>query len=177
MGISDCYNSIFDENIVGLSFYLNDTFFCTAQKTRVLGKLQVKKVASPKRMNFRKSFKQPLTPPPFSENCIAIFSENVEKEPYFQSKICNINFWIENDRLPPTPLELFENSSILVLPSVPQIFAQMGPLGLSSLCLSLCPLQKSIYVINNPRLLAMNYKIGKRYTILSHLAEIVNLLL
>ena len=63
-------------------------------------------VALQKRMNFRKSSKQPLTPSPpsFSENHVAIFKFHAERA---QSKICNINFWIENYFL---PLELFQKS-------------------------------------------------------------------
>ena len=34
------------------------------------------------------------------------------------AKICNVNFWIENDPLPPS--ELFQNSSVLVLSGIPK---------------------------------------------------------
>ena len=60
-------------------------------------------------MNFRKSSKRPLTPPP-SENCIAYF---FPKKPRLKSKICNIIFWIEND-LHPTLWNFSINSSVLV---------------------------------------------------------------
>ena len=70
-------------------------------------------------MNFRKSSKRPLSPPPsFSKNHVADFFQNSwPKYPFIMAKICNINFWIGND---PPPLRNFsENSSVLVPSPVP----------------------------------------------------------
>ena len=111
-------------------------------------------MGTPKRMNFRKSSKRPLTPPlifgksycgfrdkiatkvrmfimadccvlydPISHEMHVVQQFNVvigckhtlkktfciifmQKKPYLKSKICNINFWIENDH-PPTPFGTF----------------------------------------------------------------------
>ena len=59
-------------------------------------------------MNFWKSSKRPLIPPPsFSENHVALFfPEYMTEEAFIMAKICNINFWIGNDH--PPPLELFQ---------------------------------------------------------------------
>ena len=55
--------------------------------------LSLGRVTVPKRMNLRKSSKRP-----FLENNIAIFFRiSCSKSPDERSKICNINFWIEND--------------------------------------------------------------------------------
>ena len=67
-------------------------------------------VYSPKRMNFRKSSKRPLTklpPPPFFGKYIVSFSRNSwPKFSFFNTKICNENFWIRND-LPSNPISNF----------------------------------------------------------------------
>ena len=52
----------------------------------------------PKRMNFRKSSKRPLTPPPhFRKIILRFFQEYMTEELFIMAKICNINFWIGND--------------------------------------------------------------------------------
>ena len=74
-------------------------------------------MASPKRMNFRKSSKRPLHPPLlFGKSCCKFVSMACSKSPVSRSKICKIYFWIKND----PPLWTFsENSSILVTATVP----------------------------------------------------------
>ena len=64
-------------------------------------------MALPKRMNFRKNSKRPLTPPPphFRKIILRFFQEFMTEEPFLMAKICNINFWIGNDSRP--PLEFF----------------------------------------------------------------------
>ena len=60
----------------------------------------------PKRMNFWKSSKQPLTPPPhFRKVMLQFFLKFMTEVSSIMANICNINFWIEND--PPPSLELF----------------------------------------------------------------------
>ena len=78
----------------------------------------------PKRMNFWKSSKRPLTPPLliFGKLCCRFFKtypENTpfvsflcQKNPVQKSKICNKNFWIGND--PPPVWNFSKNSSVLV---------------------------------------------------------------
>ena len=60
----------------------------------------------PKRMNFRKSSKRQLTLPPsfFGKLYCKFFLKFMTEVSSIMAKICNINFWIEND---PPPLELF----------------------------------------------------------------------
>ena len=65
------------------------------------------RVASPKVMNFWKSSKRPLIPPPhFRKIMLRFFPEYMTEEAFIMAKICNINFWIGND--PPPLLELFQ---------------------------------------------------------------------
>ena len=59
------------------------------------------RVAEPNRMNFRKNFKRPSTPPHFWKIIIQFFSENVRKK--LLIKVQNLQY--ENDT--PPPLELF----------------------------------------------------------------------
>ena len=58
-------------------------------------------------MNFRKSFKRPLTPSPsfFGKLCCKFFLKFMTEVSSIMAKICNINFWIEND--PPPPFGTF----------------------------------------------------------------------
>ena len=59
-------------------------------------------------MNFRKSSKRPLTPRPpliFGKLCCKFFLKFMTEVSSIMAKICNINFWIEND--PPPPFETF----------------------------------------------------------------------
>ena len=51
----------------------------------------------PKRMNFRKSSKRPLAPPPpliFRKLCCKFFPKFMTEVSSIMAKICNINFWI-----------------------------------------------------------------------------------
>ena len=67
------------------------------------------RMASPKVMNFWKSSKRPLIPPPliFGKSCCAFFPEYMTEEAFIMAKICNINFWIGNDPTPPPPFGTF----------------------------------------------------------------------
>ena len=47
-----------------------------------------------------------------------LYQFHAQKALFKVPKICNINFWIEND--PPTPLALFKNSSDLVARPFPK---------------------------------------------------------
>ena len=48
-------------------------------------------------MNFQKSSKRPLTPPPlFSENHMHFFPKFMTEVSSIMAKICSINFWIKN---------------------------------------------------------------------------------
>ena len=59
------------------------------------------RMALPKRMNFRKNSKRPLTPPLiFEKSCCIFFPEYMTEEPLIMAKICNTNFGIENDHPP-----------------------------------------------------------------------------
>ena len=65
-------------------------------------------------MNFRKSSKRPLTPRPpliFGNLCCNFFLKFMTEVSSIMAKICNINFWIEND--PPPLWNFSENSSVL----------------------------------------------------------------
>ena len=63
-------------------------------------------MASPKVMNFWKSSKRPLIPPPhFRKIMLRFFPEYMTKEAFIMVKICNINFWIGN--APPPPFGTF----------------------------------------------------------------------
>ena len=73
------------------------------------------RVGIPKRMNFRKHSKRPLTLH-FWKTMLQFFSENVRKSPISISKICNVNCWIEND---PPFWKFSENSSVLGALPVP----------------------------------------------------------
>ena len=80
------------------------------------------RMALPKRMNFRKNSKRPLTPFPhpsliFGKSYSGFFQEYMTEEPFIMAKICNINFWIVND--PPPFWNFSENSSIFVGQPVP----------------------------------------------------------
>ena len=61
------------------------------------------RMAPPNQMNFRKNSRRPLIlPPSSSEYYVANFFRKMSvKSPIKRPKICNINFWIEND---PPPL-------------------------------------------------------------------------
>ena len=82
---------------------VDSEFFGTGQGLRV-----------PKRMNFRKICKRPLTPPLiFGKFSCKFISNFMLKKPVERFKICNIHFWIENDPPPALPLWKFsENSSV-----------------------------------------------------------------
>ena len=55
----------------------------------------------PKQMNFRKNSKPPLTPPLiFGKSYCKFFPKFVTELSSIMAKICNINFWIENDPPP-----------------------------------------------------------------------------
>ena len=69
-------------------------------------------VTVPKRMNFRKNSKPPMTPPHFRKIMLQLFLENVREKLYIKVQICNMNFWIENDH--PPLWHLSESSSDLV---------------------------------------------------------------
>ena len=57
-------------------------------------------------MNFRKSSKRPLTPPPsFSENHVAIFSEIYDRSIVYNGK--NLQYKFLDWKWPPPPSELF----------------------------------------------------------------------
>ena len=73
----------------------------------------------PKRMNFRKSSKRPFPPPPahFRKVMLQFFLKFMTEVSSIMAKICNINFWIEND--PPPLLNFSENSSVLEGECVP----------------------------------------------------------
>ena len=70
-------------------------------------------VTIPKRMNLQKSFKRPLTPPTptliFGFDHVAFFYNFMLKSSIY--KMCNTNFWTEND---PPPCNFSENSSVFV---------------------------------------------------------------
>ena len=60
---------------------------------------------SPKRMNFRKRSKRPLIHPLISgKPCCNSFIISCSESPVWRSKICNVNFWIQDD---PSPLGNF----------------------------------------------------------------------
>ena len=75
------------------------------------------RVTAPKRMNFWKSSKRPLTPPPhFRKIMLQFFSSNYRhNSPVYKSKSCSINFLIEMISLP--PLRKFSENSSLFIPS------------------------------------------------------------
>ena len=56
-------------------------------------------------MNFRKSSKRPLTFPHFWKIVLQfLFRKSIFNSPVWRSKICNVNFWIQDD---PSPLRNF----------------------------------------------------------------------
>ena len=67
-----------------------------------------------KMYEFSDKFQTAFDPPSFSVNHVALFLNIILKKPGLKVKICNINFWIENN-----PSFFSENSSVLVEPPVP----------------------------------------------------------
>ena len=74
-------------------------------------------MASQKRMNFRKSSKQPLIPPLIFGKSYCIFLEFHAQNPYLKVQNLQYEFLDLND--PPHFETFLKNSSVLVTPSVP----------------------------------------------------------
>ena len=101
------------------------------------------RVVLPKRMNFRKNSKRPLTPPLiFGKSYCGFFPEYMTEEPFIMAKICNVNFWIGNGPSPfgtfPKIHPLWKGSASLMPVYTVHLYLSLSFLCLHSACVFTC---------------------------------------